>query len=133
LKPGGWLAMSFWSQYYRLLGCVRDRRWAAAREVLTARRGNITGTAVTFTWQTPAEVREILTTHGFAVDALVGIGVCSGIAEVGDALAPIAQPSRLGADDMSALMDLELAAGGEFAGNARYVLAVARKPMEAAA
>ena len=105
LRRGGLLFASFRSQHYNLLHSVRDRDWPSARLAFEAREGEWGGSSTWFSWQTPDEVRAILTTSGFALSSpLRGIGVCSGIA--GDPFATIAQPSALSENDRHQLMQI---------------------------
>lgn len=127
LRRGGVFIGSFRSQYYNALHSVRDRDWRSARLVLDGREGEWGGTSTWFTWQTPDEVRSILTNAGFTLSApLRGVGVASGIA--GDPLAALAQPSLMSESDRQQLLEIEMSLAEEYAGCGRYILAVATKP-----
>lgn len=127
LRPGGVFFASFRSQHYNLLHSVRDRDWVSAALARDAREGEWRGTSTWYTWQTPADVQQILTEAGFTLAApLRGIGVCSGIA--GDPLAAIAQPSAMTAPDRHHLMNIETSLAEDYAACGRYILAIASKP-----
>lgn len=127
IRPGGFVAASFWSQYYRLLKAVKDRQWTAANLIARERKGRLSPGLITFTWQQPEEVRAELRDAGFDKVELVGIGGCSGIGAVGDALTSIAQPSLLPDTERRALLEIEMAIARDYPGVGRYILALARK------
>jgi SAM-dependent methyltransferase len=125
LKIGGVAAISFRSQYFYALALAQLRRWDSTAHVTAHREGRLFEGATTFTWQTSAEMRQVLVEHGLGVLELCGIGTCSGIP--GDPHAPICRPSALDSSERERLMDLELAMGRSVPDAGRYVLAVARR------
>lgn len=128
LKPGGILIISFRSQYFDALCLVRGRRWEGVDPVLQDRQGAVFGSSTVFTWQTSSEIRALLVqSYGLELLDLRGIGVCSGIP--GDPHDYICQPSQLGEAERMQLMKLELELGKSVPNGGRYILAVARKPV----
>lgn len=127
LKTGGILICSFRSQYFDALCLVRSRMWESVEPVLRNRQGPIFGSPIVFTWQTSAEITEILAgRHGLELLDLRGIGVCSGIP--GDPHDVICQPSQLSNAEREQLMKLEVQLGKTVPDGGRYILAIARKP-----
>lgn len=127
IKPGGILVISFRSQYFNALCVVRDRLWENVEYVLQDRQGAIFGSSTVFTWQTSAEIRELLVeSHGLELLELRGIGACSGIP--GDPHDHICLPSRLNDGEREQLMKLELELGKTVPDGGRYFIAVVRKP-----
>lgn len=127
LRPGGCVVLSFWSQYYRLLKSVQSRQWDNAQLIIGQRQGKLSKNPIVFTWHTPEEVEATLSEFGFKDIHLFGLGTCSGIGEVGDALVGIAQPSQMSKFDREELMRIEIAVAKQYPGNGRYILAFARK------
>lgn len=129
LKPGGILVMSFKSKYFYALTIARHRVWENVDMLINQTQGRIgRGSPVEFTWQTSAEVRNILTDKfGLNLIDIVGIGVVSGM-EGHDPHDNIVRPSLLNNSEREALMKLELALAPQVPDAGRYILAVARKP-----
>ncbi|MEB3828458.1 methyltransferase domain-containing protein [Phormidium sp. CCY1219] len=129
LKPGGILVMSFKTKYFYALTIARHRVWENVDMVINQTQGRIgRGSPVEFTWQTSAEIRDILTDKfGLTLLELVGIGVVSGM-EGHDPHDNIVQPSLLNRSEREALMKLEQALAPQVPDAGRYILAVARKP-----
>lgn len=128
LKPGGILVISFRSQYFNSLCLVRGQLWEAIDTILKDRQGTIFGSSTVFTWQTSEEISALLhETYGLELLELCGVGVCSGIP--GDPHDYICQPSQLSAAEKMKLMKLELELGKSVPNGGRYILAVARKPV----
>jgi len=126
LRRGGLLFASFRSQHYNLLRSVHEKDWRSARLVVEAREGEWGGTSMWFTWQTPEDIRQLLTGAGLVLGGpLRGIGICSGIE--GDPLAGVARPSTLSDDDRRQLMEVEISVAEKYAACARYIVAVAVK------
>jgi hypothetical protein len=129
LKPGGILVMSFKSKYFYALTIARHRVWENVDMLINQTQGRIgRGSPVEFTWQTSAEVREVLVgKFGLNLIDLVGIGVLSGM-KGHDPHDYIVEPSLLNDSEREALMKLELALAPQIPDAGRYILAVARKP-----
>ena len=125
LKANGLLFASFRSQSFNLLQTIRARLWNAAERVAIEREGCIFGGQTLFTWQTPEDVRLMLSNAGLTLRSLRGIGVFSGVK--GDPLASIAQPSALGGEDQERLMKLECELAEQYVQLGRYILAIAEK------
>lgn len=125
LKPGGVFFVSFRSQYFDLLGSVRERDWQSAILVRDAREGHWGGGNTWFSWHTAADIRQLLTQAGFSITNLSGIGIASGIE--GDPLSFIAQPSKLSPAERGQLVKLETSLAEQYAECGRYILAVAVK------
>lgn len=121
--------MSFKSKYFYALTIARHRVWENVDMLINQTQGRIgRGSPVEFTWQTSAEVRNILTDKfGLNLIDIVGIGVVSGM-EGHDPHDNIVRPSLLNNSEREALMKLELALAPQVPDAGRYILAVARKP-----
>lgn len=128
LAPGARLWLAVWSQFGRLLDSVRRRDWDAADMAWESREGHLGGGPLAFSWHTAAETAALLHSLGLSDVHCRGIGVCSGIE--GDALATIAQPSRLMEDERRRLMALERRMSERYADAGRYILGTGRKPTE---
>lgn len=127
MRPGGTLILSSRSQYFDALCLVRDGLWEDTETLIRDREGRIFGPSLTFTWQTAAELRDLLERgHGFEVLDIRGLGVCSGIP--GDPHATICEPSRLTDVERDRLMRLEVELGPTVPDAGRYIVAIARKP-----
>lgn len=128
LKPGGILVMSFRSQYFNALSLVRNRLWGELQTLMKMRNGQLLGSLTVFTWQTSYEIRNLLVeSFGLELLDLRGIGVCSGIPA--DPHDYICRPSELNQNEQKLLMNLEIELGKSVPDGARYILAVARKPI----
>ena len=129
LKPGGIIMISVRPQYFDALCLIKDRMWTEVRTVMTERQGRIFGPSLVFTWQTSSELRSLLAdSYGFEVLELFGVGVCSGIP--GDPHASICEPVVVSSEERELLMQTELELGKSFPDGGRYILAVARKPLD---
>ena len=127
LKPGGLLFASFRSQWYELLRSVRARDFESAKAAAKSREGHWGGGAVWSCWHTPQEVAEQLSAAGFEPPELRAIGPLSGLQE--DAISAVAQPSKLDPAEREALLEVELVVSEQYAGQGRYILAIARRPL----
>ncbi len=128
LRPGDIIVMSFRSQYFNALSLVRNRLWSEIQTLLRLRIGSLLGSLTTFTWQTSDEIRSLLvTSYSLELLELRGIGVCSGIPA--DPHDYICCPSHLNEDEREVLMNLEIELGKSVPDGARYILALARKPI----
>jgi len=127
LRSGGVLFAAFRPQYYDLLQTIRAWQWDKADMVLDRREGYLWGEPVWFTWQTPEDIRGLLSGLGLRLLSLRGIGVCSGIEE--DPHGSIIRPSQLAPRDQERLMAIECAAAEPYAVCGRYILATAEKPV----
>lgn len=127
LKPGGVAFVSFRSQYYNLLQTVWSWRWDAAMMSLEKREGYLWGKPVWYTWQTPEDIKQILSSLGLNLLAIRGIGVCSGLEE--DPLGAIVRPSQLPEEQRERLMIIECAVAEQYAACGRYILTTAEKPL----
>src|SRR5207302_788579 len=65
LKPGGLLFASFRGRYFNLLYSIRARDWKSAYLVRDAREGLWGGGPTWFTWQTSADITDLLGGLGF--------------------------------------------------------------------
>jgi 2-polyprenyl-3-methyl-5-hydroxy-6-metoxy-1,4-benzoquinol methylase len=125
LAPGGFLFISFRSQYYYLLSSIGSRDWVSARLVRDQREGNWSGSSTWFSWHTVDDARKLLHEAGLGVEWVAGIGIASGIE--GDPLAVLAQPSSLTQRDRAELMELEISLAPSYPEVGRYLIAVATK------
>jgi len=126
LVPGGLLFVAFRPQYYNALYMVNERLWGSLDCLLKAREGRLWGGETYLTWQTADEVHQLLEgSLGLTLLDQIGIGCCSGIP--GDPHAKIVRPTELSAQEVEALMKLEITLGRQFPDAGRYMLAVARK------
>jgi 2-polyprenyl-3-methyl-5-hydroxy-6-metoxy-1,4-benzoquinol methylase len=125
LKPGAALFASFRSQYYQLLREVQRGRLDAARTAYEARGGFLGDIAVWFNWHTTKDVRLLLSELGFDIEGVYGIGAVSGTPS--DPLSAIVRPARLPQERREQLLDLEVALAEQYAGQGRYIAAVATK------
>lgn len=127
LPPGGLVCIAFRSQYFDALCIARQGLWSNVPDVLRERKGRILGGKTVFTWQTSAEVRELLVGDmGLELVQMVGIGCASGLR--GDPLDGIARPSLLDGAARQRLMELELSLGPTLPDAGRYMLAIASRP-----
>jgi len=126
LKPGGLLFASFRTQWYELLRSVKARDFESAQHALVAREGHWGGGAVWSCWHTPSDVVDELSAAGFESPRLRSIGPLSGLSE--DAMSALARPAKLSASERKELMNLELIVAEQYAGQGRYILAIARRP-----
>lgn len=126
LRPGRLLFVSFRPQYFHALSLVTSRMWQDCGRIVNERAGRILGGESYQTWQTSAEVRQMLEgQYGLELLALVAIGACSGIP--GDPHAFLAKPSKLAAEEQENLMMLERSIAPSVPDAGRYMLAVARR------
>lgn len=129
LKPGGLVVLSFRSQYFYAMHMARNKKLHNTDLLINEREGQIMDSALSFTWQTSKEIRNILVErHGLLINNIFGVGVCSGIS--GDPHDMISQPSQLSENEKKQLMELELEIGSDVPDAGRYILVIARKPIE---
>jgi tRNA G46 methylase TrmB len=125
LKPGGTLVASLRSQYNQLLREVQERRLEGARLARDARSGQVGDGPVRFSWHTVEDLHMLLADLGLEIEGLYAIGPLSGTHT--DPLAAIARPSRLPEETRAELLQLELSLAEQYAGQGRYIAAVATK------
>jgi ubiquinone/menaquinone biosynthesis C-methylase UbiE len=131
LRPGGVMCVAFRPQYFDALRLAQLRLFENTALLLEQRNGYLFGDDIVFTWQSSAEIRNLIERElHMQLLHLVGIGCCSGIA--GDPHELIARPSRLAQRDRDDLMRIELALGPQLPDTGRYMLAIAQKPRETA-
>lgn len=125
LRPGGLMCVAFRPQYFDALRLAQLRLFENAALLLERREGYLFGDDTVFTWQTSAEIRNLIERElHMQVLHLAGIGCCSGIA--GDPHELIVRPSRLAPRDRDDLMRIELALGALLPDTGRYMLAIAQ-------
>ncbi len=126
LRPGGLFIGSFRSLYFNVMLLCSLGEFRAAVDVTRRREGCLSMMSdVAFSWNTSAEIRDILRSNGLEVLAESGIGVCSGIE--GDPHAKLARPGQLAPSAQEQLMEVELTLGPQVPDAGRYMLFIAKK------
>jgi SAM-dependent methyltransferase len=126
LKPGGVFVSSHRSRYFNAMLLLSLGHIYAAERILKNNSGRLFGTTdLQFSWNDSSAAREILVAAGFSVNRVAGIGVLSGIK--GDPLELLADPGKLSAVELTALMELEKQLSETVPDSGRYVLFIAKK------
>ena len=125
LKPNGLFVGAFWSQYYRLLQCIKNRCWDGAETIVERKEGCWGDDPVWLSWDTAQGVSDMLRDFNFSNIKLRGIGIASGIE--GDSLSSIVQPSLLREEERLRLMEIEISLAEKYVDCGRYILAIAEK------